>query len=498
MKRNLILVSPKLVTNTDIPDTIPSLALLHLSGSAREICDDIRVFDYNTPLGRGKTTPDLLSLINTYCVDANLVVGINCFYSAQFADVRELAKSIKRSFPQVKVITGGIHPTIFVDDIRRNCSEFDAILLGESDITFQQLLLHYYTGKRTMSPIVRVEDGYVIREKGKLLSAPKNTFCDVNSLAFPGYEYFSYTEYEVDTSNWYLPNGYDASRTQIPLWTSRGCPHQCNFCSMKHMGGAKYRPLSAENVFKQIEHVNKKYGINYFKIMDDNFTFDKERVIAICKLIIDSGMQLYFETPNGLSCKTLDAELLSIMRKAGFIRIAVAVESGSDYIRNEIMRKHTTKQQILDAFDIAKKVGIQAKAYFIVGMPEETEESLNDTKDLIERISVESINLSVITPLPGTRLFEQCVRDNLFTDSKYVITWEGDNSIEDTASNYFGMQSTAKTEEYSPRTFRVKPYYLSLQKLAELDKELQILASRKSYIWRQRVQRNAMNMTINN
>jgi len=497
MKRHLILVSPKLPESAAQPEAVAPLSMLYLAGAAKGHCDRIIVVDMDVPIRKGKTTEDLLSAISAVNEeDCKLVVGIGCLYSALFPTVSRLSREIKEAIPSAVVVCGGMHCTLYAEDIMHNVSSIDAILLGESDTTFPQLLDYYYSEKTGKHPREYISDGYCIRQNGELTYAPKTSLvCDLDTLAHPAYELFDWTEYEVNTSNWYSPDGLKISRAQMPIFTSRGCPWRCNFCSMEKMMGTRFRYHSAKRVVEEIKDVYDNYGINYFNVLDDNFAFNRDRAVAICNGIIESGMKVNFATPNGISIKTLDLDLLKLMRKAGFIMLSLAVESGSDYIRNTIMGKRISREQIVNAFHWCKVAGIFTRAFIIIGMPEETEQTLLETYDLLDAIPVNTITLSAATPLPGTRLYDQCVRDNLFIDESYAYSWGGDNS-DNPDSNYFGKAKTTVKSAYVPHRFRIKPYNLSLERMAEIDMELQALVANKCRDWRERVRKNNEIVTL--
>jgi hypothetical protein len=135
VKRNLLLVAPPPFDKSVLSNM--SLALLYLVGAARdaEVCDSIKVFDFNAPRPNGKTIEQFFEI----CPDEG-VVGVNCLFYLNFPTVRELAKEIRRRKPKLKIVIGGMHPTIFAEEIMENCPEFDAVAIGESDNTFPYLL----------------------------------------------------------------------------------------------------------------------------------------------------------------------------------------------------------------------------------------------------------------------------------------------------------------------------------------------------------------------
>jgi radical SAM superfamily enzyme YgiQ (UPF0313 family) len=215
--------------------------------------------------------------------------------------------------------------------------------------------------------------------------------------------------------------------------------------------GPKWRARTAQNVVGEIEYWYHTYQQTHFSFMDDNFTLDKPRTLEICSQIVGRNLNIQFETPNGLSLKTLDAEVLDALVSAGLVRISLAIESGSDFIRNKIMRKNVHREKIYEVVRLTKKYEhLYVKAFFIIGMPDETQETLMDTYDMIKEIDVDRIYLQNIVPFSGTDVFEQALRDNLLVDVD--------------AAHMF--KSGAMYNTNYDRIF-VKPYKLSLEDLRE-------------------------------
>ncbi|MDR2802969.1 MAG: cobalamin B12-binding domain-containing protein [Treponema sp.] len=138
--RNIVLVYPKAHEEKEgeTINKIP-LSLLYLSGAARDVCDEIIIFDFNIQ-GNGMESFEALLSEKTPAV-----VGINCLFSMVFSEVLRLSEFIKSKFPEISVVTGGIHPTIFAGQIMENCKTIDAVILGEGDYAFPRLLNYYFT-----------------------------------------------------------------------------------------------------------------------------------------------------------------------------------------------------------------------------------------------------------------------------------------------------------------------------------------------------------------
>ena len=211
----------------------------------------------------------------------------------------------------------------------------------------------------------------------------------------------------MDTSNWYNPLNIEVGQP-FPIISSRSCPMRCTFCNMWHVHGPKIRYRSADDVVDEIEYLYHTYNARYFQFMDDNFTFDKKRVIRMMTEIKRRGLKISYDTPNGIAINRLDKDVIKAMVEGGLIRISIAIESGSQKIR-ELMMKGLKQHKIYEAAnELAKYPHVFVKAFFIVGMPEETEETLEETRDMIKTLPIDKFSINYATPFPGTALFNQC------------------------------------------------------------------------------------------
>jgi radical SAM superfamily enzyme YgiQ (UPF0313 family) len=441
-----------------------SLAMLYLAGAVRDFCDHIEIFDFNVPGNDWSRFKALITEKRPFCV------GINCLFTGGFPATRKTAKLIRENFPDLKVVVGGIHATMFAEEIIAECPEFDAAMLGEGDSAFPALLRYWWEQAENTdsleSVVLRTPSGIIVKKKTAYIQ-------NLDALPQPGYEYVNFSDYTIETKGWAKldRHGVGFSTTPMPLLTSRSCPNQCNFCSMRFVMGNKWRARSALDVYEEISFIYNTYGINYFRIHDDNFTLNKQRVLDLCALIKKNNLKLYFEDAGGLMVRTLDEEIIAAMADAGFFSCSLAIESGSDFIRNKIMRKNVSEEKIYDVAALCRKYFSVVGAFFIIGMPEETEETLIATKTMLEKLDIDKPGLNRILPYPGTRLFEQCLRDNLFVNVfETANLWNGENFSEDSA-----IVRHAK--------YYVKPYNLTLERMADLEREIRAVASQKMIRW---------------
>ncbi len=148
--------------------------------------------------------------------------------------------------------------------------------------------------------------------------------------------------------------------------------------------------------------------------MDDNLIFNKERILEICNGILERKMDIQFDTPNGVAVNRLDEEIINAMINAGLVKISLAIESGSDHIRNKIMRKNLSTEKIYEVTKLCSKhAHLYIVGYFIIGMPEDTHETLKETYEMLKKIPFDYFAANFATPYPGTELFNFCLKHNL-------------------------------------------------------------------------------------
>jgi len=414
---------------------LPS-GLMYLASVLKENGEEVKILDLKPRTSKFEKLGAPENFYENIIIDAVFdfnpdFAGFGCLYSGNFFDILKFSEAIKKKFSKVPIAVGGIHPTIYPSEILKNCPSIDWIFLGESEETIIKVVNRIKDKSYEFSGI----DGFAFRKSGEVMVNSKTDYIqDLDAIPFPDYSLLNIEDYSVDTSCWHNPKKL-LFKTSFPIISSRSCPNQCPFCSMFMLMGPRWRPRSATNVVDEIEYFYNKYNQNHFLFMDDNMTLGKARTLEICREIVKRGLNIQFETPNGISINTLDEEVMEAMVSAGLVRVSLAIESGSDYIRNSIMKKRLDRKKIFEIVKFTKKYKqLYTKAFFIIGMPEETKETLEETYRMIKEIDVDRVYIHNVVPYPGTKLFEQALRDNLFVDISvdnlykspdlYVANWK--------------------------------------------------------------------------
>ena len=335
------------------------------------------------------------------------MVGLSVMIAGQFRLASEICRQVKDLFPKTTTVLGGAHVSQFPKEILENCPEIDFVVIGEGET--QTHACAQYAKTRQVSQIW--PDRLAHRFPANV---PKIlNFIDVNKTPYPCYDLVNFEDYRHDTSTWHNPFQVDLS-LRVPIITSRGCPNLCNFCSVADCMGLKHRTIAADKVVDMLQALKEK-GAGCFAIFDANFAEDPNRVIEICNQIVKRNLKITLDLPTGLPINATAPAMIDALAAAGLIRTCISVETGDEYIRNKVMLKNVDNLEIFRVVEtIRRHPQIFLMTDFVIGMPEDTEESLESTFRLIEQLDTDDIELAIATPYPGTKLFDQCIRDNLF------------------------------------------------------------------------------------
>jgi magnesium-protoporphyrin IX monomethyl ester (oxidative) cyclase len=329
------------------------------------------------------------------------VVGITCMFSKKKEDFLDCIRVIRERFPTIKIVAGGTYPSLFPEEVMQT-GLVDYCVIGEGEMSFLRLLDVLRDHKAKPFDL----DGIAYMTNGGYVLAPKQYFIEeLDLIPFPARDLINYEAYITRKS---VLHGLGLRRSASIL-TSRSCPNRCNFCSMYRVHGPRWRGRSAGNVIAEIAHLVNEFGISDLFVMDDNFTFKRDRIVEICNGIIQSGLKIRWNTPNGISINTLDEELLKLMKRSGCKSICVAIETGDEELRNKVIGKRLSDAKIDEVARSAAKVGIFVTAFYIIGMPGETRDKFERTLEQIVTLPLNGVAAAFANPLPGTKLYQDCI-----------------------------------------------------------------------------------------
>lgn len=386
---------------TEVPEVLreerghnPPLGILYLASSLQAVGHDVAVFDAQV---EEASYGGVSQAVKRFRPD---VVGVTAM-SFTLIDALLAAKAVKAVDKTIKVVLGGPHPTIYPNETAA-LDDVDYAVIGEGEQTFVKLAEALGKGK-PQSGI----PGLAYMEKGRSVNTGFPPFIeDLDSLPFPARELTPYRKY----------SSLLAKRSPITtVFTSRGCPYRCLFCDRPQMG-KRFRARSAENVVDELEGC-VGMGIREFLIYDDTFTIDRQRVFDICSEIKRRGLDIGWDIRARVN--TVDREMLGKLKSAGCERIHYGVESGNEEVLR-ILRKGITLPQAEEAFRLTKEAGIETLAYFIIGSPRETKETIEDTIRFAIKLDPGFVHFSIMTPFPATELYSMGLVDGIIKSDYWL------------------------------------------------------------------------------
>jgi radical SAM superfamily enzyme YgiQ (UPF0313 family) len=358
--------------------TMP-LGLLYLGARLEQGGHDVFLEDLQlsrSPLRRLQQT------LNKFQPD---LAGVTSF-SLNLPIAARILQKIKSLFPGVITVWGGSHVSFDDMNILQQYPAVDVVVRGEGEETLLEVADRATRGKDFHGLL-----GISWRGKdGRLYQNPPRPFReDLDKLPRPAWHLLKLSQYRAF--------GDGAS-----IMTSRGCPHRCVFCVGRKMIGARGRFRNPEAVVDEMEAL-VRLGFRRIRIEDDLFTFRSERALAICEEIDRRGLSIRWRAYSRVD--TIDAELLRWMKRTGCERLLYGAESGSAEILKRI-RKGITPDQTRRAVEMTREAGIGVLASFVLGLPGETPQTLQQTLDFAESLRV-PYTLNLLTPYVGTEVREK-------------------------------------------------------------------------------------------
>ncbi len=384
-KKKIILISPYQNSSQMIS---PPLGLGYLAGALLAAGhNDVEIIDC---VRDGITTENLVKLLSE---KKPYMIGITVVTSA-YPSAVELCKAARTCCTDVKIILGGPHPTALPESALEE-TRADAVIIGE--------------GEKTMIDLTVSEDwnkvagiAYLDSKSGKFVKTePREIETDIDKLAWPAWQLIGPDKYPNS------PHGIISKNfPTAPIITSRGCPYDCSFCAVNNIWQHKFRRRSPKNVVDEMEYLAKTFGVKEIHIEDDNFTLVREHAEKISQEILDRKLNISWKCPNGVRADRLDIDLLKLMKKSGCYLLAFGIESGSD----EILKRHSKaidKAKIKEAVKMCKEVGIETQGFFILGLPGETKETIDETIRFSKELELDWAYFSIFTPFPGSALWNE-------------------------------------------------------------------------------------------
>ncbi|MHC1745068.1 MAG: radical SAM protein [Syntrophobacteraceae bacterium] len=369
-------------------ESFPPLGLLYVAGGLRRLAGaSVHVVDaYGESLDVKQAADRLLSLSPD-------VIGLTVT-SRNVEDAQQLIAACKAARPQTVVVAGGIHPTLFDRLMLREIPELDFCIRGEGEESFAALCASLLEGND-----VAGVPGLSYRSLGDVVRGRLQLVEDLDVLPFPDRTLLTHQEYGRQWYGYELPD----LPKMTTAFSSRGCPYQCTFCADTRICGGKLRVRSAENVLGELVVLSRQ-GYKFVIFFDDNLVFDVPRLNKLCRLIVESSLDMRFACAG--TVHRLPQSTLDLMHQAGFDGFFVGVESGSDSQLRRY-RKPASRKGMAAGILRAKKAHIAVLASFINGAPEESERDFQETLEFVREVKPTVANIGPLMVHPGSYLWEE-------------------------------------------------------------------------------------------
>ncbi len=343
-------------------------------------------------------------IIRNYSPD---IVGVNNLFTLQRENAHEIYKIAKKVDKDIITIAGGGHPTVMPELVLSD-ENVDYVVIGEGEDTIIDLI-GVIEGRKDVSNL----DGVGYRDGDEITIIPKTRFIsDLDTIPLPARHLLNMEKY------FGLRDSHGVRRKDrfSPMITSRGCPVKCTFCSAYRVWGRRYRFRSPENVIAEMREIKEKYGIEELMFEDDNLTANPKRAERIFDLMIQEKLNFVWDTPNGIAVFALHERLLDKMKESGCYKMNLALESGSQYVLDSIIKKPVKLDKAKALVKYAKSIDLDVGLYLIMGLPGETKSQIMETFNLAKELEIYDPFVSIATPYPGTELHDICLEKRYLKD----------------------------------------------------------------------------------
>ncbi len=367
---------------------MPCIGLAYIASILLKNGCDVKVMDY---FGEELSYQDLETTLINFKPD---MVGITTL-TPSAPVVENMCRIIREKSKDTKIVLGGLHASLFYEDFLVS-DLADIVVNGEGEDTILEIY-DWMNKNRQMSEI----KGICYREGNQVyVTQNREPRTDLDSLPFPAWHLFPYKAYGM------LPFA-DIVKPTLSISGSRGCPYRCTYCSLDYMGKI-YRKRSPESIVDEIEFLNKDFGVRQIGFIDPIFPMEERHTIEFCNEMIRRGLNKKVVWISETRPDRLNKDLLNLMYKSGARRLLFGIESGNQNVLERINKRldlNITKEMIQTAHE--EKIHIVG--LFMIGLPDETEQEIEDTIRFSIESDVDFAKFAITVPFPGSQLYDNMV-----------------------------------------------------------------------------------------
>lgn len=353
------------------------------------------------------------------------LILVSCL-SSQYFDMLKYLRRFKRVFG-APTLVGGVHPTVAPLETISN-EEVDAICIGEGDYAIVEFCdqLEHGTDVTNVRNIWVKRNGEVVKNDVRPLAE------NLDAFPFPARELFR------------VGRNTEFGGGRVNIMFGRGCPFKCSYCLNPYLQnlykgkGEFLRMKSPEYAIRELKEILKGYGVRFFVFNDDTLIFFKEWLREFLPIY-----QREIGIPFGLTGRVelVDSKICELLRDCGCTQLWLGIESGSRHIRETTLNRHYTDEQVVNAFETARKYSLVTKAYNMIGIPGEGWEEVRETINLNLKVDADIKYVKILQPYAGTSIKTLCEERNLIVgDVREIDRLDGVHKM--------GVITTGKMNRY--------------------------------------------------
>lgn len=397
MKKTILLYNPKAVF-FDMP-----LALISIGTQVQD--------DFDVVIIDGRIEDDVVGKLKNY-INKALLVGVTSLTGAPLKDAIWFTKKVKELSPNLPVVWGGWHTSLFPERILKDVPEIDVVVHGQGEVTFKELVAHVSEGK-----LLENVNGIVFRdEENKILKTPSRAMHDMNKLPRLNYDL-------IDVEKYFDAKGI----RQFDFITSIGCFFRCTFCADPFVFNRKYNGLLPDRIVSDLLYYHKKYSFDDVNFQDETFFTYSKRIVQMSESLQKHGTKFsWAATMRADQGSRMSKEEFIQCKKGGLRRLLIGVESGSQEMM-DWLKKDIKVEQVLLCAERCKELDIGVIFPFIVGFPKESDASIVATKKMISRLALMSSAFKTpifyFKPYPGTQITNDVVASGEYHMPTSIEEW---------------------------------------------------------------------------
>ncbi|MBI3552135.1 MAG: cobalamin B12-binding domain-containing protein [Elusimicrobia bacterium] len=367
---------------------LPPLGFCYVASVLLELGAEVALLDC---VGERSTLGDVRRRLQELRPD---IVGLTST-TVSFHCAKQVLSLVKRIDPKVLTVLGGAHISALPRETMEECPELDFGVYGEGELTARELIEALADGR----PLGQVK-GLCWRQGGSVqVNPPRPNERDLDRLPRPA-------RHLLPDLKLYSPNPFRGYGRTVSVISSRGCTFDCSYCDQS-VFQRRWRAHGADAVLEELEELHERWGFDFFSFEDDHFLLNRERVVELCRKMIERKLQV------GWSCSaranSFTPHVLELMRDAGCKLVYLGLESGSERMLKTI-DKGMTLEAAMKGARLLRRHRISAYGAFMIGVPDERPEDIDASLDFALSLPLDALSCFIYVPYPGTPLRARALR----------------------------------------------------------------------------------------